>query len=317
MGKEPAFARMTGMASGVLGIRITPTRLDYMIWFRREQVQAVRWAGDPSKPMIGNDPNHLSPRRSFAVWTEQTRNTAKPWTEQELAVAHLMQSSIFDTIQQVQGIRVLIVARQLASVSRMVERSGEPMVIFNERDKVLLLNKPLRRLLGAENGAVDSLEKLAAYFCEPENLIEVVRRVRRDPMPWTGELDIFSEGKPVAMAVRADAVPSTEGGILGTILMLTDLSQRREAEAARRRLTQSLQAGPASEPLANMAGIVEFDEMMSAVLTNARTAVLSVNSMDTHLIQPGTVKSLESLTRRAADVARQMMLFASKPPRKD
>lgn len=108
-------------------------------------------------------------------------------------------------------------------------------------------------------------------------------------------------------AARPDAVDRRTGHFLGW----------KTGGDGCARLTQSLQAGPASEPLANMAGIVDFDEMMSAVLTNARTAVLSVNSMDTHLIQPGTVKSLESLMRRAADVARQMMLFASKPPRKD
>ena len=63
---NPGFGRITGIASGVLALRITPTRLDYMLWFRKEQRQTVRWGGDPSKAIEGTDPNHLSPRRSFA-----------------------------------------------------------------------------------------------------------------------------------------------------------------------------------------------------------------------------------------------------------
>jgi len=313
--REPAFARLSTVASGVLALRISPTRLDYLLWFRREQMQTVRWAGDPHKAVLGDDPNHLSPRRSFAVWTEQVRNTARPWTEQELAIAHLMQNSIVDTIQQVQGIRVLIVARQLASVSRMVERSGEPMVILNERDQVLLLNQPLRRLLGAFGMELDSLEALSAHFVHPAALLETLRRLRRELQPWIGELQLHSEKGPVAVAVRADVVPSAEGGILGTILMFTDLSARRAAEQARERLSQALQAGGSSNGLADLSGFAELDEMMAAVLANARAAVLSVSGPDAEAIQPGTLQSIESLTRRAAEVARQMALFAARPPR--
>lgn len=313
--REPAFARLSGVASGVLALRITPTRLDYLLWFRREQVQTVRWAGNPNKAVLGDDPNHLSPRRSFAVWTEQVRNTARPWTEQELAIAQLLQVSIFDTIQQVQAIRVLIVARQLASVSRMVERSGEPMVILDERDHILLLNQPLRRLLGMEAHSPETFESLAAHFVNPGDLVDAVRRLRRELQPWVGELSVRGEQGAIALAVRADAVPSPEGGILGTMLIFTDLSARRAAEAARERLSEALQSGPSGGTLASLSGVAELDEMMAAVLANARTAVMSLSGPVAEAIQPVTLRSIESLTRRAAEVARQMVLFASQPPR--
>ena len=313
--REPTFAHLAGVASGVLALRVAPTRLDYMLWFRREQLQTVRWAGNPNKPMDLTDPNHLSPRRSFAVWTEQVRNTAREWSEQELALAQLLQTSIFDTIQQVQGIRVLIVARQLASVSRMVERSGEPMVILNERDQILLLNLPLRRLLGLGASEVTSLEGLSTHFAHPIALLDTVRQLRRELQPWMGELSLMVNGEPCAVAVRADAVPSTDGGVLGTILMFTDLSARRAAEDARARLAEALENGASGTPLGGLSGVVEFDDMMAAVLANARTAVMSVSGTAAEAIQPGTLKSIESLTRRAAEVAQHMVRFASQPPR--
>lgn len=314
--REPAFARLASVASGVLALRITPTRLDYLMWFRREQMQTVRWAGNPNKAVEGDDPNHLSPRRSFAVWTEQVRHTARPWSEQELAIAQLLQVSIFDTIQQVQGIRVLIVARQLASVSRMAERSGEPMVILDERDQVLILNQPLRRLLGVEHHAIDGLEALARHFLNPGALIDAVRRVRSIPQPWLGDLALRSNGEVLSLAVRVDAVPSTDGGILGTIIIFTDLTARLAAEAARTRLSHVLQGDEAGDQLTQLSGVAELDEMMEGVLANARAAVMSLSGPVAEAIQPATLRSIEALTRRAAEVARQMVLFASQRPQK-
>jgi PAS domain-containing protein len=315
--RESSFARLAAVASGVLALRLTPTRLDYMLWFRREQVQTVRWAGDPSKAVVGDDPNHLSPRRSFAVWTEQVRHSAQHWSAQEQALAQVLQSSIADTIQQVQGIRVLIAARQLASVTRMVERAGEPMALFNERDQVLLLNQPMRRLLALEGGEVESLEQLARHFTEPGTLVDAVRQLRRAPRPWTGELAILSRGAEIAMAVRADAVPSAEGGILGTMVVLTDLSERREAEAARRRLVHALETRPrGEETLSSPLGDNEFGKMMEAVLENAKLAVHSVGGPEAGAVHGTAFRSIEMLTRRAAALARQMLAFASQPPRK-
>ena len=314
--REPAFARLASVASGVLALRLTPSRLDYLMWFRREQVQTVRWAGNPNKAVEGDDPTHLSPRRSFAVWTEQVRHTARPWSEQELAIAQLLQTSVFDTIQQVQGIRVLIVARQLASVSRMAERSGEPMVILDERDQVLILNQPLRRLLGVEPHAVDGLEALARHFLDPATLIDAVRRVRRVPTPWIGDLSLRANGTVLTLAVRADAVPSTDGGILGTILIFTDLTARLAAEEARTRLTHVLRGDAAGDKLAQHSGVAELDEMMEGVLANARAAVMSLSGPVAEAIQPATLRSIEALTRRAAEVARQMVQFASQRPQR-
>jgi len=312
---EPSFAKLAHVASGTLAIRLTASRLDYLIWFRKEQIQTVRWAGDPRKPVLGDDPLHLSPRRSFAEWTEQVRGTAKPWGEREIAIARMLQASLADSIQQVQAVRVLFAARQLSAVSRVAERSGEPMVILDARDRVLLVNNAFRRLVGAD-APVGSLEDLAAQFSDSPRLLEVVERVRRDQLPWAGELAVLSRGQPVPMAVRADAVPAVEGGLLGTLLLLTDLRERREAEAVRRRLSRTIAAGGAEEG-SSPGESAEFGQVMDAVLTNARLAVTSISGAGEEAHHPVALRSIESLTRRAAELARQMLSFASRSPRTD
>jgi two-component system, chemotaxis family, sensor kinase Cph1 len=301
---DPAFARATGIASGVLAIRLTVTRLDYLVWFRKEQVQTVRWAGDPRKAYLGDDPNHLSPRRSFAEWIEQVRGTAKAWGAREVAIARMLQSSLSDIIQQVQAVRVLIAARQLATVSRVVERAGGAMVVLDDRDHVLLVNQAFRRLIGSDAPPPDSVTALAGQFTDPERLLELMRKVRWEQRPWMGEMTILARGQPVPMGVRLDTAPAPEGGLLGTVMMLTDLRERQEAETVRRSLSRALE-GQEGKPR------TEFDRMLEAVLANARLAMMSITGSEEETSQPVALRNIESLTRRAAELTRQMVMFAA------
>jgi light-regulated signal transduction histidine kinase (bacteriophytochrome) len=82
---EPAaaFARI---ASGVLAIRISPKLSVYLLWFRPEQIEEVRWAGDPRKPVEVDEADgmlRLRPRNSFAQWKESVRNRSAPWRDIE------------------------------------------------------------------------------------------------------------------------------------------------------------------------------------------------------------------------------------------
>ena len=97
------------------------------MWFRKEQLLTVTWAGDPAKPMVGNDPLELSPRRSFAAWSEIVRGTALPWTSGELALARAIGAALVDIIVQVNAVRLLIAEHQLAQMRatvRQLERAG-------------------------------------------------------------------------------------------------------------------------------------------------------------------------------------------------
>jgi light-regulated signal transduction histidine kinase (bacteriophytochrome) len=83
---EPAGA-FTRDASGVLSIRISPKRPDYLLWFRPEQVEEVQWAGNPEKPVdLGETDGvlRLRPRNSFALWKESVRDRSAPWRENEM-----------------------------------------------------------------------------------------------------------------------------------------------------------------------------------------------------------------------------------------
>ncbi|WP_119716967.1 GAF domain-containing protein [Cognatilysobacter tabacisoli] len=55
---------------------------DRLLLFRREQIEDVRWAGDPDKAMVPTDDGQrIAPRKSFATWVQTVRGRAEPWSE--------------------------------------------------------------------------------------------------------------------------------------------------------------------------------------------------------------------------------------------
>ena len=62
----PTLASLTPLASGVLAVKLSQQRPDYLMWFRKEQLHSVTWAGDPSKPMVDNDPRLLVAEHQLA-----------------------------------------------------------------------------------------------------------------------------------------------------------------------------------------------------------------------------------------------------------
>ena len=93
-----AFART---ASGVLAIRISPDRPEFLLWFRPEQIEVVSWAGDPHKPVDVSEADgsvRLRPRGSFALWKESVRNRSTPWHENEKTAALKLRLAISDIV---------------------------------------------------------------------------------------------------------------------------------------------------------------------------------------------------------------------------
>ncbi|MGY1602269.1 SpoIIE family protein phosphatase [Geodermatophilus sp. SYSU D00815] len=85
----PASADLAATASGVLAVEVGGGRGDFLAWFRPETLRTVTWGGDPRTSEVVPDDGgpRLSPRRSFAAWSEIVRGTAEPWRPHEVAAA--------------------------------------------------------------------------------------------------------------------------------------------------------------------------------------------------------------------------------------
>jgi light-regulated signal transduction histidine kinase (bacteriophytochrome) len=95
----PPAAAMSATASGVLAISVSRSPRDYLIWFRPEQVQTVRWAGDPNKPVVdGGRGARLSPRKSFADWRQEVRLRSDPWGPVDIKTAESLRVSLLEVV---------------------------------------------------------------------------------------------------------------------------------------------------------------------------------------------------------------------------
>ncbi len=72
-------------AAGCLFVALgTPD--DFVVWFRRDRPQQLRWLGDPHAGTSGL----INPRKSFDTWLQQVSGSSPPWTDADLEAAQLL-----------------------------------------------------------------------------------------------------------------------------------------------------------------------------------------------------------------------------------
>lgn len=90
---------ITDAASGVLCFTASRAHNFHVIWFRTEQVNVVKWAGEPTKAVdFDGDPLRLSPRRSFEVWKENVRGKSQAWTPSEIEAAAELRATLMSVL---------------------------------------------------------------------------------------------------------------------------------------------------------------------------------------------------------------------------
>ncbi|MEC4804718.1 MAG: ATP-binding protein [Jaaginema sp. PMC 1079.18] len=117
-------AEFAKVASGIIALTISRTQQTYILWFRPEIVQTVKWGGNPNKPVEVNDDGalRLSPRKSFEMWQETVRGRSLPWKTVEIEAVTELRSAIISI--------VLRHADELAAINLELQRSNTELDAF-------------------------------------------------------------------------------------------------------------------------------------------------------------------------------------------
>jgi len=305
---NPALDALTPTASGVAAVKLSASKPDYLMWFRKEQLLTVTWAGDPSKPVVDNDPLKLSPRRSFAAWSEIVRGSALPWSVAELALARAFGAALIDIIVQVNAVRLLIAEHQLAQIRTTVSNSNEPVLIADAQGGVLFANPCFLQLVRrTEEDAPRG--HAAQLFTQPDRLRKILEGLAQDRQPWRGEVSLaLGQGESLQAALRAEPVPARDGSVLGFFLIFTDLSDTRRAAEARRHLEQSLSQVVQDESASRLG---DAGNVIGAILSNASLAAMDIADGNMGATVVPLLEELEASTRRATALYTRVKAFSA------
>jgi two-component system, chemotaxis family, sensor kinase Cph1 len=81
---EQSTADALGAAGCLFVALIAPD--DFVVWFRRDRPQQLRWLGDPRAHSTGL----INPRQSFDTWLERVSGSSAHWTSADLQAAQLV-----------------------------------------------------------------------------------------------------------------------------------------------------------------------------------------------------------------------------------
>ena len=112
------------VASGLLALLISRIQKTFILWFRPEVIQTVDWGGNPNKSIEVEEDGtvRMSPRKSFAKWSETVTLKSLPWKASEVEAALELRSSIVSI--------VLRKADELAQVNKELSRSNIELDAF-------------------------------------------------------------------------------------------------------------------------------------------------------------------------------------------
>ena len=93
---EPAEV-YADQVSGLLALPIEHNKGNFILAFRSEAVQKVRWGGNPAEAVqFESDGKKYHPRASFQQWQQTVRHTSIPWSRELLAIANEVKGVLTD-----------------------------------------------------------------------------------------------------------------------------------------------------------------------------------------------------------------------------
>lgn len=140
---------------GMMALPIKREPREYVMLFRREVAETVKWAGDPHKP-VKVENGQLAPRQSFAIWQETVRGRSAPWTAAEARSGEILRVTLLEL--------VLKLTSHSAATGR--KRSDKQEILIAELNHRLRNVFTVMRGLVEQGGQAESPEQLKKVLAQ-------------------------------------------------------------------------------------------------------------------------------------------------------
>ncbi|MCP3733778.1 GAF domain-containing protein [Sphingomonas sp. RP10(2022)] len=168
-------------ASGLLALPLHDEDAT-LVWLRAERIEKIAWAGNPHKATALATNETLTPRASFASFSETVRGRSRRWTLEEIEAAHRLRRRFHEAHQHLQ-VRLLNreLTRTLREKDALLAQKDVLMKEVNHRvQNSLQLVASFLRLQAKTAGAGPVADHLAEAQARLAAVALVHRRLYRD-----------------------------------------------------------------------------------------------------------------------------------------
>ncbi len=147
-----------------------------LVWFRSERNHSVRWGGDPARMRVADSAGRLSPRKSFAEFTQAVRGQSQAWTAEELDSAAELGSLI-----EIEALREREAFAQAILNSSPVQRA-----VLDQKGVIVLVNDAWSRFAAENSPAGTQLRAIGLDYPSVSNVAVGKPRGEDAVRAWAG-----------------------------------------------------------------------------------------------------------------------------------